>query len=87
VARLAAVPGWTWSEHDSYWEQAYAALERFVQHEGHALVPSKCRENGFALGQWVVNQRQQFAKGKLPDERASGLMALPRWSWDTRREP
>jgi hypothetical protein len=34
----------------------------------------------------VVNQRQQFAKGKLSDERTHRLMALPHWSWNTRRE-
>ena len=86
VVRLAAVPGWTWSQHQDQWEQAFTILQRFVQDQGHALVPSKHRENGLALGQWVANQRQQSAKGKLSDERARRLLAVPGWTWNTRRK-
>jgi Helicase associated domain/Helicase conserved C-terminal domain len=36
-ARLQALPAWTWDPFADAWEEGFAHLQRFVEHEGHAL--------------------------------------------------
>jgi len=35
------------------------------------------------VGEWVVKQREAYAKGVLSDERARLLEGLPGWTWET----
>ena len=49
AALLEALPGWSWDAARSRWHAAYAALAGFVAREGHARVPRRHVENGFAL--------------------------------------
>jgi hypothetical protein len=78
-ARRESTPGWTWDPYPEGWDENYAALERFVDPEGHARVPQKHVENGVKLGSWVAEQRAN--EGKLSKERRARLEALPGWSW------
>jgi hypothetical protein len=83
VARLEAVPGWKWSEsYEERWERHYAALEKFVEREGHATVPTKHVEGDVRLGEWVRNQRQrhEWLQAHHPS-RVARLEALPGWTW------
>jgi TIR domain/Helicase associated domain len=83
VARLEGVPGWKWSEsYAERWDRYYAALVKFVEHEGHANVPAKHVEAGVMLGQWVRNQRQRFRWLQAHHPlRIARLEALPGWTW------
>ena len=85
VRRLEAVRGWVWDTYEASWDEGYGHLLRFVEREGHALVPAKHLEDGFRLGSWINVQRRQFHQGSLRGERQARLEALPSWSWDALR--
>ncbi|MCP4675522.1 MAG: hypothetical protein GY854_08455 [Deltaproteobacteria bacterium] len=78
-AALERLPGWKWREHDRRWEEKYKLLVRYVEHEGHALVPSTYLENGKRLGEWVASQRRN--RDKLSAERKAALERLSGWKW------
>jgi len=63
------------------WEFWFGLLERFIDREGHALVPQQHEEDKFRLGAWIGTCRQEYRKGRLSKERISRLEALPEWSW------
>lgn len=79
--RLQEVPGWYWNLGDDSWEKGYAALQRFVAPEGHALVPQKYEEDGDRLGIWVAKQRAAHREGQISPKRISRLEAVPGWEW------
>ena len=81
AARLAAVPGWTWSPLADRWDNGFAALKRFTAREGHTRVPKNHVEDGYALSAWVTRQRWAFPRGRLGAERIAQLEALPGWTW------
>ena len=81
AARLAALPGWTWNVHSDRFEDGFAALAEFVACEGHAKVSSRVKQDGFALGLWVVNRRAEYSAGSSRPS-GSALEALPGWTWD-----
>ena len=41
VARLEALPGWSWNVKAEAWEKSYSRLLTFVERAGHARVPRK----------------------------------------------
>ncbi len=85
--RLEALPGWTWVPEDDAWEEGFAYLQRFVDREGRANVPARHREDGFALGGWVVNQRARRVRGDLARDRMRRLEGIPGWTWVVCRKP
>lgn len=79
-ALLESIPGWFWgSKADYVWNQKFEMLKRFVEREGHALVPDKYVESEIKLGGWVREQRAE--RDKLRPERVAKLESLPGWSW------
>jgi superfamily II DNA or RNA helicase len=82
VFRLEALPGWSWNTRADKWEERLGLLNKFVEREGHARVPSNSVENGYRLGRWVIEQRGDHALGRLTLDRVAQLEALPGWSWD-----
>ena len=80
VAKLEALPGWTWTVSQDVWDEKYELVERFAEREGHARVPQSHVEDGVQIGTWVGVQRQKRAE--LPKDRRVKLEALPGWSWD-----
>ncbi|MGC8635227.1 MAG: Helicase associated domain protein [Candidatus Limnocylindrales bacterium] len=86
VARLEALPGWSWDPDADAFGQGVTALRAFVAEAGSALVPARYRSaDGFALGKWCVRQRTAHRRGLLAPERAALLEALPGWSWQPPR--
>ena len=85
-ARLEAVRGWTWNPQDDAWDEGFAKLKSFVKREGHARVPQQCREDGYRLGEWVINQRAQFQREMLDPERRARLEAIPGRIWAPRHD-
>ncbi len=69
-ALLEAIPGWFWGRKGDYvWNQKFEMLKRFVEREGHALVPGGYVEDGIKLGGWVREQRAE--RDDLPTERVA----------------
>ena len=66
------------------WNYWYGLLETYVAAHGDARVALRYKtQAGVALGTWVINQRQAYKKGQLPQERITKLEALAGWVWDT----
>ena len=83
--RLESLAGWVWNPDDADWDDGYAHLLRFVQHERDSRVPWTYRDdNGYRLGDWVHTQRQARNRGELSESRARRLEELPGWMWALR---
>ena len=65
------------------WERGYAAAREYRGEYGNLMVPVRYRDkNGFALGEWIVYNRQRFLGNNLSTDRAERLEALG-MVWDT----
>ncbi len=84
-SKLEQLPGWSWHAGDAKWEKGYAALVAFVNREGHVRIPNEHVETGVRLGAWTNVQRGHKRRGKLSEERAGRLEALPGWFWQKNR--
>jgi hypothetical protein len=82
--RLEKLPGWLWSPTAARKEEAFNLLKEFIEREGHARVPAKHVEEGFALGQWVTSRRQTFKRGKMLLAEQHRLENIPGWTWSIR---
>ena len=75
--RMLNAIGMRWSgKHDQQWNQYYQLLKIYVQRTGNSDVPVTWREGDVPLGRWYRRQKELFAAGKLPRERAEHLSAL-----------
>jgi hypothetical protein len=68
------------------WESKFGVLQRFVDREGHSVVPKDHVEAGVALGSWVTVQRGEYTRGALGPSRAERLASFPGWVWNTRED-
>ena len=84
IARLEALPDWTWAPHDAAWEEGFSYLGRFVARESHARVPLAHLEDGYPVGKWISHQRGLYGAGSLSPDRIARLEALPGWTWDVK---
>ncbi|MGY1660771.1 Helicase associated domain protein [Geodermatophilus sp. SYSU D00705] len=77
--RMAALQalGFVWDAWEWDFTRGLAALEAFVAKTGHARVPQRHQtEDGFGLGAWVRNRRQDRKVGRLAAERIAALEAV-----------
>jgi superfamily II DNA or RNA helicase len=59
------------------WEEAVGAAQAFYAAKGHLNVPPRfVTANGFNLGMWITNRRQDRKRGRLSDARIAELDAL-----------
>jgi predicted helicase len=56
------------------WDEMFGRLQKYKEHEGHCRVPVTHKENGFSLGFWVRDQRQN--KQTLSEARRQRLDSL-----------
>jgi len=86
IKALEAVSGWVWDGNEAIYQEGLAALQAFVDREGHARVVEahveRLEGGDFTLGTWVSNRRSNFKDGKLPSDWVDALEALPGWVWD-----
>ena len=84
IKALEALPGWSWDTLQDNWNIGYEQLEKYVEREGHARVPTSFKtEDGLSLGIWVKTQRKVYKKNQLSEDCIEVLEALPGWSWNT----
>jgi superfamily II DNA or RNA helicase len=50
--------GFVWDPFETDWAEGFRYLTMYKEREGHCRVPQRHKENGFRLGQWVDNRRQ-----------------------------
>ena len=76
--------GIAWKQRmEQAWERGYAAAREYRGEYGNLMVPVRYRDkNGFALGEWIVYNRQRFLGNNLSTDRAERLEALG-MVWDT----
>jgi hypothetical protein len=80
IARLEALPGWSWTVSRDTWDQRYELLREFTDREDHSRVPQGHVESGVHLGKWLSVQREK--RDKLTSEQRKRLEALPGWAWN-----
>ena len=82
VVRLNKL-GFSWDPLAEQWEEAFIALEKFAEREGHCRVPAGRLEGGVKLGGWVNKQRSR--RKMLTPERVSRLESIG-FAWDPHAE-
>ena len=87
ITELQDLPGWTWDERATIWDEAFAEVEKYVEINGDALVPYDYRVGEIRLGQWASHQRSLYFAGKLDRKRERRLAKLNGWSWKPPRGP
>lgn len=76
-----------WNVLDDKWDLYVLELENFKSLYGHVDVPQRfVTANEVTLGTWVSNQRLQFNKGKLSEERKQILDEF-NFSWVCKEDP
>ena len=69
--------GMVWDAFSEKWEQGFAAAAKYYADHGNLVVPvSYTTEDGLRLGVWVRNQKQTYANGTLPPEKAERLESI-----------
>lgn len=75
-------------------DDRYKSLQRFVEREGHALVPPGHKEDGLNLGDWVGLQRRAYRssaearifRNSQAEERVALLVAISGWQWSVEEQ-
>ena len=68
---------------EAAWEKGFASAQKYRTEHGDLLVPVRYRDkNDFALGEWIVYNRQRYQGGSLSDDRIERLESLG-MVWDT----
>ncbi|WP_257616739.1 helicase associated domain-containing protein, partial [Chlamydia suis] len=83
VARLEEI-GFVWDVLEEEWKKNFLELHRFREEHGHCNVPSVYPQNP-SLGVWVCDQRENFKKGKLAEDRIARLEEIG-FVWDVLEE-
>lgn len=62
---------------EAAWEKGFASAQRYRTEHGDLLVPVRYRDkNDFALGEWIVYNRQRYLGGNLTQNRIERLEAI-----------
>lgn len=70
--------GIRWSHRlEAAWEKGFASAQKYRTEHGDLLVPVRYRDkNDFALGEWIVYNRQRYLGGNLTQNRIERLEAI-----------
>lgn len=89
VAALQARPGWHWGvRQDDRWWANHAQLSAWVRDQGS--LPSVRRDSNateVSLAHWAGTQRARHRAGRLAQDKADALAALPGWHWTITAPP
>ena len=78
IRRLDSI-GFNWDPRAELWDEAFEALVKFREREGHCLVAHGLVVGGLKLGLWVGSQRRK--RGQLTPDRIRRLDSIG-FSWD-----
>ena len=79
--KLESIENWVWNVREYQWEEGYSRLEKFVQKNGHAMVPDNFEDtDGYFLGKWCTRQKQN--KDRLTSQKRSRLELTIGWVWN-----
>jgi hypothetical protein len=92
VRQLEAVPGWIWEDESKKnaaakqpWPAWLEVLRECVATEEglpkQSTVWTRPDGSKWKIGIWISKERQARKKGKLPEDRARQLEAVPGWKW------
>jgi hypothetical protein len=84
VRRLESL-NFSWDPLTERWDEAFEALQKFHNREGHCRVTYGHLEDGINLSRWVVTQRQIHGNKKLTPDKISRLNTL-NFKWNPRDE-
>ena len=73
VARLEALPGWSWDSNAEQWEDNFASLERSWHARATPECPQDHVEGGIQLGSGWVSQRGAYKKGRSSEHEIAPL--------------
>ena len=70
-----------WDPFEAAWQKGFEELQLYLKENSNFHIPALYKtKEGYSLGTWVVNQRQNFKK--LTIDQIRKLEELPDWSWD-----
>lgn len=73
---------WSWDPIEEDWNEYFEELESYVQKHGNAR-PASTNEATSRLGNWVINQRENYIAHRLSKERIDALEGVhSSWSWN-----
>jgi len=86
--KLERLYGWTWKPGKGHknilWLKRFNRLSKYVELEGHALVPANyVTDDGYGLGTWVRDQRYKKKQGRLSEEQQHLFEQLSGWVWES----
>ncbi len=74
--------GMVWDIQERGWQKGCEELKKYLQQRGTIDVKARyVTDEGYALGKWVANVRQKWAKGTLSEQQAAQLKELG-FIWD-----
>jgi hypothetical protein len=83
VARLAAIPGWSWNPAADAWDANLRELSEWMTDHGRTASDSKAGDpTERRLGKFANSSRGSYRKGKLTPDQVARLEAIPGWLWD-----
>ena len=76
--RLLSGLGFEWqNQHDVAWEKGFSYAKAYFDAHGNLDVPASNKTpDGFKLGDWITNQREAYAAGRIKPERKEKLDEL-----------
>jgi hypothetical protein len=75
--QLESLGIWKWDVYDERWQENFEQLVKYV--DKHGKIPA---QKSGKLGNWCNNQRANFKKGELSEERQKQLEFLGVWKWN-----
>jgi superfamily II DNA or RNA helicase len=73
---------WIWDPFKESWDDAFKILSKYYSEKRTTKFPLRGIYNNFPLGIWLRNQRIQYFKKRLSNERILALESFPGWAWD-----
>lgn len=86
IAKLSALPGWSWEPVSNRWDQRCAELATFADRHGHTT-PSRDDEEHRSLAMWVEKQQRAQRAGRLSEDQVRRLSSIPGWTAECRKPP
>jgi hypothetical protein len=85
VKNLESLEGWSWTSTVDDWEDSYACLEAMIAEHGTYKKSQSHLQEHPALKKWKVQQRREYARGRLPEDKRRRLESLPGFLSETEK--